>query len=123
VASAVTVLRAYGSAHVVLGTALSSRPNEVARVVAGREASPPSWVVRMLGVRLLAQGVAELVRPTCRVLLCAAGIDALHAASMIGVAADTRYRRCAIVSAAVAGTSAGLTVWTVLRLRRRANLS
>lgn len=117
------MLRAYGSAHAVLGAALSSRPNEVAHIVAGREAPPPPWVVRVLGVRLLAQGVAELLCPTFRVLLCAAGIDALHAASMMGIATDTRHRKSAIVSAVVAGTSASLTVWTVLRLRRRANLS
>jgi hypothetical protein len=122
VVSAVTAVRAYGSAHAVLGAALTSRPTDVARAAAGQEALPPLWVVRVLGLRLLTQGVVELIRPTPRVLIGAAGIDALHAVSMIRVAADARHRRVAVVSVAVAGISAGLSVWTAMRLRRRDNL-
>lgn len=114
-----TALRAYGGTHAVLGAALTCRPTDVARAVAGKHALPPLWVVRLLGIRLLAQGLVELARPTSGVLSGAAGVDALHAVSMIGVAADARHRRVALVSAAVAGASAGLTAWTAMRLRRR----
>ena len=114
-----TTGRAYGGAHAVLGAALTSRPADVARAAAGRHALPPLWVVQVLGIRLLAQGLVEVARPTRTVLSCAAGVDALHAVSMIGVAADARHRRIALLSAAVAGTSAGLTAWTAMRRRGR----
>jgi hypothetical protein len=118
VAAAVSAVRACGGTHAVLGAVLTSRPSEVARVAAGKHALPPLWVVRVLGIRLLAQGLAELARPTAGVLNCAAGVDAIHALSMIGVAATARHRRVALVSGAVAGVSAALTAWTAVRLRR-----
>ena len=47
---------------------------------------PPTWLVRVLGVRQLAQELVVLAAPTRAVLLGAAATDALHAASMVGAA-------------------------------------
>jgi hypothetical protein len=86
------------------GGALLARPDRCAARAAGREAArPPTPIVRILGVRLASQGAAALLRPTRTIVLGGAAVDAIHAASMVGLAAvDGRYRRVALLSAAAA---------------------
>jgi len=94
----------------LLGAALLERPDRIGRAVGGGvESAPPSGVLRVLGGRLLLQGLAALARPDARVARLSAGVDATHAASMLFVAAGVaRYRRAALISAALAVGSAAV---------------
>ena len=95
-----------------------ARPGLVARLSGGSSgAAPAAWLVRVLGLRLLAQGAALLARPTRATEAANAAIDAAHGVSMLIVAvASRRYRRAAVTSAAAAAVSAtaaaGLAVTT-----------
>lgn len=89
-----------------LGAYLLARPDRLAEAVAGGRPVPPSLVVRVLGLRSLLQGSTLVAIPTRPLLALAAGVDGLHAASMVLLAAvDHRYRRSALASAAVATAS------------------
>lgn len=89
-----------------LGAALVLRPEATSRALSGGAPVPDDWIVRVLGARLLAQGMAEIVRPRRLVVLAGAAADALHGLSMLAAAAYfPRYRRVALVSGALAGTS------------------
>lgn len=103
--------RASGVAAAVWGAALLVVGGGLWTVVAGR---PPGEVdelaVRVLGVRHLAQGVAQASAPGLDQRLFA-GVDVLHAASMVWLAVvDERRRRPALVSAAAAAGAAALTL-------------
>lgn len=108
---AVTVCRAlsFGRAGLALGLLLRPRRLAAAAGFGGRP--PAAWLVRLLGTRMLAQSGLELARTTRQVLRAGAAVDALHAASMLAVAARRAgYRRGALVSAAVAAASAAATL-------------
>ncbi|MDQ6659009.1 MAG: hypothetical protein M3Z00_12455 [Actinomycetota bacterium] len=95
------------AAHLLLGTALLGWPRVVLRAVAGAEARPPTWIARILGIRVLAQAGAEAVRPSRALLRTAVAVDVAHGASMIAAAQLwPRYRRTALASAGSAGVSA-----------------
>jgi hypothetical protein len=86
------------------GAALLLATGRMIRLVTGR---PPDQrtrvVVRVLGVRHLAQAVVTGVRPGPLPIAVGVEVDAVHAASMLGLAAMTRsQRRCGLVDAAVA---------------------
>ena len=69
-------------------------------------------LLRLLGARDLGQAVLAAGAPPPALLRLGAGVDALHAASMVALAAVSRdYRRPALTSAAIA------TAWTVASLR------
>lgn len=89
--------------HVVHGGALLVHPLAVARRVDPAPDRRAVATVRVLGARHLLQGIAGLVtapRPTARL---GAGIDGIHAASMVGLAlVDRRRRRGALLSTVVA---------------------
>jgi hypothetical protein len=59
-------------------------------------------VVRLLGARLVGQHAAVLVAPRPPVLRLAAGIDLLHAATMVPLLRSPRYGRAARISGAAA---------------------
>ena len=64
--------------------------------------------MRVLGLRLAVQGALTVARPSRGALELGAGTDALHLASMVVLAAVApRYRRTALVSAALAAASLG----------------
>ncbi len=89
---------------------LLGAPNTVTGMVAGSDPRPPAWLVRVLGARLLVQGLLEYVRPRRRVLLVGAAIDLAHAASMLALLLLLPvYRRTASASAAEAVLAAVLT--------------
>ena len=71
--------------------------------------------MRLLGARQVAQAVLTGTRPSHAVLVLGAGVDALHASSMVILALfDRRLRRAALADAFVAlGFAwAGFTVMT-----------
>ena len=75
---------------------LLTQPPGVLGVVVGGRDVPPAWIVRLLGVRTLAQSAAEFTRPRRDVLIIGVGVDAAHAASMLAAAkVRPRYRRAA----------------------------
>lgn len=77
-------------------------------LAAQRVSSSPGFaaVLRILAVRHLAQAVATLARPA--LVKPGAGVDALHAVSMAGVAVGSRrYRRAALTDAVIATTLTG----------------
>lgn len=100
---------ALAAAHCVLGTLLLAQPRAVPRVVLEKRGVPPSWIVRLLGVRTGVQGAAEYLHPRVELLRLGVAVDLIHALSMIAAAGIwPRYRRAALISAGTAVTSAGL---------------
>lgn len=92
------------------GMMLLSTPTAVTGLIASDESRPRVWLVRVLGGRLLAQGLLEYARPHRRVLLAGAAIDLTHTATMVAAAALLpAYRRTARASAAEAALAAVLT--------------
>lgn len=95
------------AAHLGQGALLLARPGAVLSAVARTQGSPPTWIARLLGIRMLAQAAAEGIRPTRGVLGTAVAVDVVHAASMVGAARLwPRYRSAALASAGSAGVSA-----------------
>jgi len=82
-------------------------PRPVARLVSGRGAAPDPRLVRILGARQLLQGGAVLIDPAPRLVAAGCGIDVAHGASMVLAAGIwPEHRTAALISGAVAGTSA-----------------
>jgi hypothetical protein len=103
-----------------LGAVLAAVPATVAGKVAGTGKPAPSWLVRALGIRMLVQSAAVSAflyrgKDGRQALQAGAGVDAVHAASMVGAASLwPSYRRSAAASAVLAGTSA-LAGWALSR--------
>lgn len=97
------------------GAVMVGSPGATGRWAAGPGATPPSWVVRVLGTRMAIQALTVLrvarrgAGERRRAVRAGAAVDGLHGASMIlAAAAFPRYRRSALVSAAVAFTAAAV---------------
>lgn len=99
--------RLLAATHLAQGVLLLVQPTAFVRAVARDLETPPSWIVRVLGVRTLTQSAAEGVSPTPGVMRIGVAVDLAHATSML-VAARVwpRYRRAALSSAGAAGISA-----------------
>lgn len=112
--------RTVSGLHLLAGAALTARPRAVADRLSGPGERPaPAWVTRVLGARMLAQGMVEAVRPTPDLLLAGALVDMTHAASMVPAAEWWReYRRAAIASGAGALACALLATAAGLKARR-----
>ena len=83
--------------------ALLLRPDDVSRAVGAADPLPPSWIVRVLGARLVVQHAVVLAVPERRVVVAGGVVDGLHALSMVPVAVWwPEHRRAALVSAATA---------------------
>ena len=94
----------------IAGTALVTRPGEIALKASRSGRSPAPAVVRVLGVRYLIQAAAEVLRPTPKVLETSCAADGLHAMSMAAVAlAWPSYRKAAGASLLLALTSMAAT--------------
>jgi hypothetical protein len=100
--------RAIGWQRCLLGGGLLLAPAGLPRLV--RSDVPPVWLTRVLGGRLLAQGLISLTRPTGPVLVGGAAVDAMHAVSLMPLAFSLRYRRIALLSALDAATAAALAL-------------
>lgn len=106
-ATATAAVRASAVERCATGLVLLARPDAVTALIAAGETRPPAWLVRVLGGRLLAQGLLEYTRPSQLVVLAGVAVDAAHAASMIAAAVLLpAYRRTAVASAAEATLSA-----------------
>lgn len=83
-------------------------PDKTLRTVAPDEADRRArGIVRLLGVRQLAQVLLGMWWPTPGVARIGAGVDAAHACSMVGLALlDRKHRRLASIDACLAGTLA-----------------
>ncbi len=106
--SAVRAARVLSAVRAGYGLLLLVRPERSPEVLLGdtRDPAVPP-VVRVLGARHAAQGLVTLVRPTETVLGLGAGVDALHAASMVALAAvSPAHRRPGLVSAGAASVFA-----------------
>ncbi len=101
--------RLLGVVTLVGGSVLAVVPGRLAGALAGPVAPPPAAVVRLLGLRYVVQGAAQLLAPTRGVLAASAAADGLHGASMVALAvASPTYRRPAALSAVVAVLSAAV---------------
>jgi hypothetical protein len=102
--------RALAAAQTATGAALVVAPGAVAHALTPIQA-PPTWLARVLGGRILVQGVVVLLCPTRIMLLTGAAADAAHGLSMLAAASGfPAYRRAALVSAALASASAAAAV-------------
>jgi hypothetical protein len=78
-------------------------------------------LARGLGARQLAEALLLRRRPGPRPLLAGAGVDLLHAASMLALALGSRrHRRTALTSAATASAFGLAGVWSARVARERA---
>lgn len=105
------LVRLTGVGSAVWGLVLLVRGDEIWRMVDDRAPTQVDVAaVRVLGTRHLAEGVTQAVLPH-RFQELYVGVDLIHAASMVGLAAvDERRRRPALASAAVAVAAAVFTL-------------
>jgi hypothetical protein len=102
-------LRVLGVAEAAAGVVLAGRPRSVIARVDGGRGGPPPWVVRLLGGRMVAQGLVEAARPGPAVAVGGAALDGSHALSMLALAVvSRRLRPPALASALLAGATAAL---------------
>ena len=91
---------------VASGAALLARPQQIVDRISPAFPADRLWLVRALGVRLVAQHGAVLVVPSRRSVRASSAVDLLHAASMVPFVASPRYGRAARASGALAATYA-----------------
>jgi hypothetical protein len=116
--TATSVVRASAAERCLTGILLLGVPDSITRLGAGDQPRPPAWLVRILGGRLLVQGVLEYTRPSRSLIVAGATVDTAHAASMIAAAVlRPACRRTALASAAEAILSGALTVSVARQLR------
>jgi hypothetical protein len=96
--------RLYIVVQAAVGTWLLVWPRFAAAITARRARPAPSWLARMLGIRLLVQAGLLARRPTSTVVSVETAVEALHGASMLCAARLVPDRhRTALSAAAVAG--------------------
>ncbi len=103
----VRICQVVSGCRALLGIGLLAWPARLASVASFGDRPPASWLVRLLGARMLAQSAVELAHTNRTVVRLGAAADALHALSMLAVAGRrSGYRHAALVSAAIAAASA-----------------
>jgi hypothetical protein len=104
------------------GLALLVAPGALLRAVErGERPVPPAALVamRVLGVRHLAQTLADVAGPWPTVGYLGAGTDGLHALTDLGLAVlAPRWRRAALVDTAIAAAFTASTIRSLIRFRR-----
>jgi hypothetical protein len=101
------VTRAVSGALAAWGLAQLAFPEQLVRALAPDHPQPPTWLVRLLGGRILAQYAGVIAAPDRPVVALSATVDGLHAASMLLAAATMpAYRRVTLISAGVSGAAA-----------------
>jgi len=99
------------------GVALLSRPQQLVDAVAPAFPRERLWLVRALGVRLVAQHGAVLVTASPRLVRLGSAVDLVHAASMVPFVASPRYGRAARFSGGLAAAYAAVALAVVPRGR------
>jgi hypothetical protein len=109
----------------VYGAVLLCAPGAVLQRVTGRRADRRSRVtVRVLGVRHVTQAAATAASPGPEALRIGSCVDAMHSASMLGLAmCDRTRRRAGLFDAAVAATFSGVGLVLARRPSHRARSS
>jgi NO-binding membrane sensor protein with MHYT domain len=109
----------------VYGVVLLCAPGALLQRVTGRQADRRSRVTaRVLGVRHVTQAAATAANPGPDALRIGSSVDAMHSASMLGLAmCDQSRRRVGLVDAAVAATFSGVGLLFARRPSRRARSS
>lgn len=93
------------------GAVLLIDPEVAVQAVCGDGPRPPTWIVRVLGARRLAQELLVISLPRRETALAAAGTDTLHLASMLAACALVpEHRRAALTTAGIAAGSAAVTL-------------
>jgi hypothetical protein len=88
------------------GAAQLAFPEQLVRALSPVRSGPPTWVVRLLGARMLAQHAVVVVAPDRPVVALSAAVEGLHAASVLVTAAVMpSCRRAGLVSAGIAGAA------------------
>ncbi len=93
------------AARVVWGVVLLAAPGRALAVSHGDNPrdNTARWVLRILGARHLAQTAIELAGPRPAVQYLGTVVDTIHALTSAGLAtADRRWRRSAVIDAAIA---------------------
>lgn len=109
-------LRMLAGTHLLQAAALLGQPGRVADAVSGGVGTVPSWIMRVLGIRIATQAAVELLWPGRTLLRFGVGVDLTHAASMLAAAQLLPvYRRAALASAAAAAVSAASGAVTAQR--------
>ena len=103
---ATNAVRLLCAARGVWGLLLLVRPRQVSGTLAPDFPANRSWIVRVLGGRVVAESAALLATSDRRVRLAAAGVDVVHAVSMLAFLLSPRYRRAAMISGGAAAASA-----------------
>ena len=99
--------RLLGGATAATGAALLIWPQALIGRLAGGPRRQETIVVQILGGRQALQGCAQIAYPAVDLVLAGIAVDAMHAASMVILAALwPRYRQSAFASALIAGLSA-----------------
>ena len=95
---------------VASGAALVALPEDVVDSVAPAFPRERLWLVRLLGIRLLAQHGAVLVAPRRELIRLSSAVDLVHAASMVPFVASPRYGRAARLSGGLAAAYAAVAL-------------
>ena len=118
-------MNTFALVRAVYGAVLLCAPGSVLQRVTGRRADRRSRViVPVLGVRHVTQAAATAASPGPEALRLGSCVDAMHSASMLGLAmCDRTRRRAALVDATVAATFSGIGLVLARRPSRRARSS
>lgn len=113
-------MKALVTVRALLGAIYLTEPQWIPGLLGVAVDSRARLVVRILGARQLLQAALMAAMPSPPTWLLAGAVDALHAGSMLGLAAlDARWRRAALTDAAAAIALAGGGQLSVHRLRGR----
>ena len=100
------IVRALCAVRGLWGLLLILWPRQVTGTLTPDFPADRTWLARVLGARVAAESAALLATSDRRVRKAAAGVDVLHAASMVPCLFSRRYRRAALISGSDAAASA-----------------
>jgi hypothetical protein len=92
------------------GMALLARPERIVDAVAPEFPRDRLTLVRLLGVRLVAQHAAVLTAPGAGSVRLGSAVDLVHAATMVPFVASPRYGRAARISGGLAAAYAAVAL-------------
>lgn len=101
-----TLYRLLSTTGIAWGAVQLAAPRQVAGTLCPGFPADRTWLIRLLGARLLVQDATLFARPTRQTARAAAAIDGVHALSMLPALASGRYRRAAAISGATAAVGA-----------------
>ncbi|HET6394254.1 MAG TPA: hypothetical protein VFG13_15610 [Blastococcus sp.] len=105
-----TSTRALAVLGAASGVVLLTRPQQVVDRAAPAFPQERLWLVRLLGVRLLAQHGTVLVSARPGPVRLGSALDLAHAASMVPFVASPRYGRAARISGGLAAAYAAVAL-------------